>query len=448
MARYFGTYGIRGRLDAITPEFTARMCAAFGTGVKRIAIGRDARTSGQMLSDAAIAGFLSAGCDATDLGIVPSPLVEHYVASNGMDGGLIITASHNPPDWNALKFVGKHGIGVSREEGERVESVFERGAQAKASWDAIGNAGTDSLAIAAYSSSIIGLADAAAIKRKRPKVIIDCGNGAAALVAPQLFKALGCRITTLNAQPDGFFPGRSSEPTKENLSDLIAAVKACGAELGVAFDGDADRVIFIDEQGEYVIGDRSFALAAGIALRRKRGAVVTTVATTNAIADIAKKYGSGVEYTKVGGPYISKRMREVSAVIGGEEAGGIVWPELHLGKDGIMSAVRIVEHACKTGKQLSELLASVPIYYNSKTKMECGENEKAKIIAGVGRIARGKITRIDGVRIDFEDSWVIVRASGTEGYVRIFAEAKTQNRADALVREYAAIAGEIKNAGH
>jgi phosphomannomutase/phosphoglucomutase len=296
---------------------------------------------------------------------------------------------------------------------------------------------------------MMGLTDAAAIKRRQPKVVVDCGNGAAALVAPQLFKALGCRITTLNAQPDGFFPGRASEPTRENVSDLLAAVTACGAEMGIAFDGDADRVIFVDERGEYVIGDRSFALATGIALRRRRGAVVTTVATTNAIADVAKKYGCGVEYTRVGGPYISKRMREVNAVIGGEEAGGIVWPELHPGKDGIMSAVRIVEHCCRTGKRLSELLADVPVYYNSKTKIECSEAEKVRIVAGIGGFARGgKMTRTDGVRIDFDDAWVIVRASGTEGYVRVFAEAKAQKRADALAREYARFVGEIKRAKH
>lgn len=449
MAKYFGTYGIRGRLDLLTPEFASSMSAAFGThiGGGKILIGTDTRTSRKMLKSAASAGLLSSGCEVIDLGVVPSPTLEFEVKRMKAAGGVIVTASHNPPDWNALKFVGKDGIGISREKGEAIEKIFEGKKQKAVPWDGIRDAVKYRTAIQDHLSEIRRHIRADAISRRRPFLILDCGNGTAGLSAPYLFRELGCKVITLNSQPDGFFPGRNSEPTEANLKDLISSVKALKADMGIAWDGDADRVIFIDEQGGYVWGDKSFALCAKMALREKKGKVVTTVATSDVVKEVAEKSGGKMEYVKVGAPYIAERMAEKNAVIGGEEVGGVVWPEISWGKDGLMTAAKIVEESCVAGRPLSALVASLPAYFNAKGKVDCGGKDKAKILAKIkeafAKEKNAKAITIDGVRLSLPDGWVIARASGTENYFRVFAEAKSQARADELLARYKKIVGSI-----
>jgi phosphomannomutase/phosphoglucomutase len=439
MAKYFGTYGIRGKLDMLTPDFALRMSSAFGERIKggRVLVGRDARLSGEMLEHAVIAGLLSSGCRVTNLGVVPLPTLEFEIRKLSAAGGVMITASHNPPEWNGLKFADKDGIGISKEEGEGIERIFESGGR-KAEWNRLNKFEDYPLALEEHMDALRKTIERRHILKESPRVVLDCGNGVASLIAPKLFKEFGCRITTLNAQLDGSFPGRNSEPTQQNLQELMKAVVALKADMGIAWDGDADRVIFIDEKGGYIYGDKSFALSVDIALRNRIGPVVTTVATSNAVADVARERGGSIEYVKVGGPYLSRRAKELNAVIAGEEAGGVIWPDVHFGKDGFITSLRILERMCKEGRPLSSLIAEIPSYYNSKAKLECPADRKQAILKKFKEKVRGdgKINVMDGVRVDFDDSWVILRASGTENLMRIFAEARSQKKADELLRKY------------
>lgn len=448
MAKYFGTYGIRERSDVLTPEFAVRMSAAFGTYIKggRVVVGRDARLSGGMLEHAVTSGLLSVGCEVLSLGVVPLPTLEYEVRKLSANGGVMITASHNPPEWNGLKFTDKDGIGISKEEGEEIERVFELENFRKVEWNRLKNSSSYPLALEEHMSALRGCVERRYMLKESPKVVLDCGNGTATLLAPKLFKEMGCRVTTLNGQLDGSFPGRNSEPTPDNLKELMESVVALGADVGIAWDGDADRVIFVDERGEYVWGDRSFALAVDIALRERKGYVVTTVATSNAVADVARERGGRVEYVKVGGPYLSRRAKELNAVIAGEEAGGVLWPSIHYGKDGFITALKVVERMCREGRPLSSLISEMPQYYNAKAKVECPAEKKQRILREFKERVRGegRINELDGVRVDFEDAWVIVRASGTENLIRIFAEAKSKRKADELLRKYKGIIEKLR----
>lgn len=447
MAKYFGTYGIRGKLDTLTPEFALRMCSAFGTYIKggRVLVGRDARLSGEMLQHAVIAGLLSSACEVLNLGVVPLPTLEFEIKKLSAAGGVMITASHNPPEWNGLKFADRDGIGISREQGEGVERIFESGNFKRAEWSKVRKAKPYTLALEEHADALRKCVEKRHILKESPKVVLDCGNGTASLLAPKLFREFGCKVITLNAQLDGLFSGRNSEPTPQNLQELMGAVVATKAELGIAWDGDADRVIFVDERGSYIYGDKSFALCVDIALRERKGYVITTVATSNAVADVTRERGGLIEYVKVGGPYLSRRAKELNAVIAGEEAGGVLWPDVHLGKDGFITALKILERMCKDGRPLSSLIADMPAYYNSKTKVECAADRKLAILKKFKEKVRedGRMNDLDGVRIDFDDSWMIVRASGTENLIRIFAEAKSQRKADEILRKYKRISEKL-----
>ncbi|MFH1447974.1 MAG: phosphoglucosamine mutase [Candidatus Micrarchaeota archaeon] len=443
MAKYFGTNGIRARLDVLTPEFISRMSFAFGIWSKRgkILLARDTRISGPMLKHSAISGLISAGCEVIDLGIAPAPTVEFMVKRLGASGAITITASHNPPEWNALKFVDGDSVAVSWERGEEIEKIFEDTNAPRADWNKLGKVTIYQSSIDEHISAISDYVDIPSIKKRNPLLMLDCANGTASFFAPKLFRKLGCRILTLNAQPDGFFPGHNSEPTKENLSDLISCVKSTGAVMGIAWDGDCDRVIFIDEKGGYIIGDKSYAISVDIALREtklKNPKVVTTVATTDMIKDITERHGGEVIYTKVGGPYLAEQLMANKAVSGGEEAGGVIWPDIHPGKDGFITAAKILEAVCME-KPLSQFIDDLPTYYNSKTKIYCSADQKITAIEkmkGVPPEEGVEALKVDGVRFNATDGWCILRPSGTENLVRIFAEAKTPEKARALMEHY------------
>jgi len=439
MAKWFGTNGVRRLYSELTPEFVAGLCNAFAewAGEGKMLVGRDTRVTGGVLEHAVLAGLMSAGNDVVRLGVVPSPLVEWEVRRGGCAGAVIITASHNPPEWNALKFIDGRGIAVSRERGEEIEGIFERGRK-RAEWKRVGGERGGESAVSDYIGAIVASVNAGAIRRARLRLMLDCANGSACGVGPEVFRRLGCEVEALNAHPDGFFPGRNSEPTEANIQDLIRSVKEAGADAGIAWDGDCDRVVFVDEKGGFVIGDRVFALCAQMKLERERGPIVSTVSTTRAVEDVAKKFGQRVEYCRVGAPYISERMREIGAVLGGEEVGGVIWPEFSWGKDGLYSAAKVVERMAMGGRKLSELVAGLPRYYNAKTKIDVPPEKKAGVIERIAEEMKplGKITTIDGARLDLKDGWVIARASGTEDYIRVFAEAKESGRAESLMREW------------
>ncbi len=446
MARYFGTNGVRGTIDELTPELARRLAKAAGAYFKggKILLARDCRLSGPILHPAVVSGLVSAGCDVVDIGIASSPTAEFMVKRLKAEGCIIITASHNPPEWNGLKAVDGNGIAVSKERGGEIEKLLDKPAQG-------GKAGRVTMhegATAEHIESIMGFVDRTKIKNKKPKIVLDCGNGTAALIAPKLMKALGCVILTLNSHMDGRFPGRPSEPAEANVKELISLVKSSNSDAGIAWDGDGDRVIFVDEKGGYVIGDKVYALsilwkAANLKTRNSTpaGDVVTTVATSKAVEDVAARFGLKTHYTAIGAPYLSEEAAKGGVFMGGEEVGGVIWPESSLAKDGFLTAAKLAEALC--GKPLSAWLREVPTYYNVKTKLDADANAKKEIVARV--LAHAKAGRlayitVDGVRVNMKDAWVIVRASGTENYVRIFAEAKSGAEAKKLAAEYERIA--------
>lgn len=437
MAEYFGTNGVREKFGKLNPELALEIARAAGEYFKKgkIIVARDGRLTGETLRNAVVSGLMSVGCEVVDIGIVPSPVAEFLIKKEKADAALIITASHNPPEWNGIKIVDGRCVSVSKERGEEIEELM--GETRNAEWDKTGGFCKCGDFIRDYLEAVKKNVDVEKIKKRKLKLVLDCGNGTASVIAPVLFRELGCDISMLNEKIDGKFPGRPSEPSKENIKELIRKVPEEKADMGVAWDGDCDRVVLVDENGEFVIGDKVFAICEMLKLREKRGDVVTTVATSRAIEDIAKENGVKVRYTRIGAPYLSSEMAKGNAVIGGEEVGGIILPEISLAKDGFSNIAKITEALCS--KKLSGLVAKIPYYVNVKEKIPADKTKKKRIVEKIRNYAKENsldFTDIDGVRINLKDGWVIVRGSGTENYVRIFAEAKTEQRAAEILEKY------------
>jgi phosphomannomutase/phosphoglucomutase len=435
--RLFGTFGVRRRAnEVLTPEFASKLAAAYGTLVKgQVAVGGDPRTSTPMIKHAVIAGLLSSGCRVIDLGILPTPAVQ-YAVRNYYDGGVIITASHNPPHDNGIKFVDGDGIGIPDDMEEKIENMFFDQNPDRVPWDEISEVEYNSNIIDEYIENVVRRVDADAIKDAGLKVVVDCGSGAACFTTPYLLRKLGCQVTTMNCQPDGFFPGRNPEPTEDNLQDLINAVKNLGADLGIAHDGDADRTICIDENGAFVFGDKTFALVEKYMLKENNGGmIVTTVATSQAIYDIAEEYGGEVIATRVGDLLVARALKENDGLFGGEENGGLIFPDFVYGRDAALSTAKIVEIMAKEKKTLSELIGELPSYRSEKRKVECPDELKVEIMEKIAEVTcEFEVDTTDGVKILTEEGWVIIRPSGTEPIFRCFAEAKTDEDAKKMAQ--------------
>ena len=426
--RLFGTFGVRRVAnEEMTPEFAARLAASYGTLIQgTVAIGGDTRTSTPMLKHAITAGLLSSGCDVVDLGILPTPAIQ-YAVRNYYDGGIIVTASHNPPKYNGLKFVDEYGIGTPDDMELKVEEMFFDSEPKRAKWDEIGKVYTNNNIIDEYIDEAIKRVDSEAIKNAHLKVVVDCGSGAGSYTAPYLLRKLGCDVTTLNCQADGHFPGRNPEPIEENLGDLKATVKELGADIGLAHDGDADRTICIDEKGNFVLGDKTFSLVEKAMLKENNGGtIVTTVATSTAIYDIAEEYGGGVIATAVGDLLVARKLQETDGLFGGEENGGLIFPDFVYGRDAAMTVSKILEIIAKEKKPLSELVSELPEYYTVKMKTGCPDDKKEEVMSKIAKEISDttdyELDRTDGVKILRDDGWVIIRPSGTEPIFRCFAE--------------------------
>jgi len=441
MKKLFGTFGVR-RLanEVLTPEFASKLAAAYGSTVEgKIAVGGDTRTSTVMIKNAVISGLLSSGCDVVDLGILPTPAVQ-YAVRKYYDGGVIVTASHNPPQYNGIKFVDSDGIGIPDEMEEEIERIFFSEDFRRASWDKIGNLTSNPSIIREYQDGVIARVDADAIRKRKFMVVVDCGCGAASYTMPYILRRLGCQVIALNSQPDGFFPGRDPEPVPENLSELMDAVRSTGADLGIAHDGDADRTICIDERGEFVLGDKTFALVEKRMLQENGGGIiVTTVATSSAIYDIASENNGEVITTAVGDLLVARKLKETGGLFGGEENGGLIFPDFVYGRDAALTAAKILEIMAHEDRPLSELVSELPAYYSSKRKIECPDEIKGPVMDMVSKMLGDEdgvrdIDTTDGVKIFRDEGWVIIRPSGTEPIFRCFAESETQEQADEMAR--------------
>ena len=449
MTRLFGTNGIRGVVNQdMNSELALGIGTAWGTFLRETilrptcVIGTDARLSNHMLKSAVTAGLLSTGCDVVDIGLVPTPTLQYTVKERRFDSGVIITASHNPPQFNGIKGTANDGTEFSKEVEERIETIYFSKQYKLSDWKTVGAYSTWTGAIDLYINGILKRVDAVSIKKQRFHVLLDCGNGAGGIVAPILLKKLGCTVTELHCELDGTFPGRHSEPVPENLTKLMKSVPESGASFGVGLDGDADRAIFIDENGGYIWGDKSLSLVGKYITREKKGGVVVTpVTTSTCFEDVIHQNAGEVIYTKVGSPIVARVMKEKHAVFGGEENGGLIFPEFQYCRDSGMSLAKILEILTKEKRPLSELIAEIPAYEMLKTKIACPNEKKEQVMHQIIEQMKNNnevihIDTTDGVKIYMDYGWVLMRPSGTEPIFRVYVEAKEKSRAQQVARFY------------
>jgi phosphomannomutase / phosphoglucomutase len=439
--KLFGTNGVRGTIGKeMTAQFAMEMGRAIGSFFEgEIVIGTDARSSKDMLKSAVAAGILSAGCGVVDIGLAPTPAVQYTVGKTSASAGVVITASHNPPEFNGIKVIDSDGIELDFTKELQIEKIFFSKDFRCADWHEAGILRKDDSANRLYAEGIKGVVDAKSIKKAKLKVIIDCANGVAGLVTPGLLADLGVQVKTLNERPDGKSPAHPSEPTPENLKQLIQAVSDEGASFGVAHDGDADRSIFVDENGRYISGDLSFAMMAGYVVSKNPGStVVSTVATSDCVADMVSKSGGRTVLTRVGSPVIAKKMKEIGAIFGGEESGGLFYSKHQYCKDAAMTTALMAQFVAERGS-LSKLVDEVPVYHQTKLKVKCPKDRMKEVMAKMADASAGKkVDLTDGVKIFEGKDWVIIRPSGTEPIFRIFSQSKSEDRAASMAKEYLA----------
>ncbi|OUJ19261.1 Phosphomannomutase [Methanonatronarchaeum thermophilum] len=384
---------------------------------------------------AVVSGLQSSGADVIDLGVVPSPCQQYYTNTSNAVSGIIITASHNPPQYNGLKLIDGEGVEYPADRLDEIESIYQKKDFRYAGWDKPGRyRKTD--CIRQYIDAIVGLVDRDLIAGWNPKVVVDPGNGAGHNVTPYLLKELGCEVITINGHPDGTFPGRDPEPVPENIQDLSKTVKAIDADLGIAHDGDADRATFVTEDGTPLLGDVTLALLFKDMLRKRDGdTVVTPVSSGNKVAETVWNHGGNIVWTEVGSTAVARKMIELgsSCVCGGEENGGVIHPDFQYCRDGALTTTRIIELIAQEQTTLGKLTEQLPNYHNIKTKIKVNNKTQTmqKVINKLSNEGTEQTT-IDGIKIFYEDSWLLIRPSGTEPVIRIFTEAKTKQKAKKL----------------
>ncbi len=442
--------GIRGHVGTdLTPELVSRYAAALGawsrsaqsappSARRSVVLGRDARTSGPMFARAATAGLMSVGVDVIDLGIVPTPTVQLAVEHHRAGAGLILTASHNPIEWNALKFVGPDGIFLDDDAGRMVRELADRGPP-RADWAGVGKVREDPQAIARHLEAILALPmiDVEAIRKRRFKVALDCVRGAGATAIVPLLDRLGCQVHGINLETDGLFP-HPPEPIPENLGELSRLVKDTRAEIGFAIDPDVDRLALVDEGGRPIGEDYTLAFAVAAVLDgRITGAttptVVVNLSTSLVVEDAARSRGARFVRAPVGEANVARAIRDEGALIGGEGNGGVMLPALHIGRDAPLGVALILHLLAATGVTLSQLVAAAPRYTIVKAKGPRGPELRPLYTRLRQRFPDANADERDGLRLSWHDRWLHVRPSGTEPIVRLIAEAPTAADAETLV---------------
>lgn len=446
--------GVRGRVgEALTPEVVARFAAAFGAyvgeGVRgrrpRVVVGRDSRTSGPMFARVATAALQSVGCDVIDVGVAPTPTTLLAIRHHGADGAIVVTASHNPVEWNALKFASAAGMFLDSEEGPRMRAYVTDRPIPYVAWDALGEVSQDPDAATRHVETVLRIPylDVEALRRRRFKVALDCIRGAGSKVLPPLLEALGCEIVGLNMEADGRFP-REPEPIAQNLGDLERLVRESGADLGLATDPDADRLSLVSGSGRAIGEDFTLALAAELVLRHRPGPVVTNLSTSRVVEDVAAAAGVPFYRTPVGEINVARRMEAEGAVIGGEGNGGVILPDVHLTRDAVVAAALVLQLLVETGRTLDEHVAAHRGYVIIKDKLprDAGRLEDAYATL-MDRLSAPEVDRQDGLRLSWpaEAKWLHLRPSGTEPILRIMAEAPTEAEARELVARARAALG-------
>ncbi|MFZ5623254.1 MAG: phosphoglucosamine mutase [Gemmatimonadota bacterium] len=439
--------GIRGIVGTdLTPELVARYAAALGAwaaghGTPKVVIGRDARTSGPMLARAATAGLQSVGVEVIDLGLTTTPTAQLAVEHHHAGAGLILTASHNPIEWNALKFVGPDGIFLDAEAGAAVRRLADEG-PARADWSGIGQLREDGEAIDRHLDLVLARPelDPAAIRARRFHVALDCVRGSGGAIIPRLLELLGCRVSAINVETDGRFP-RPPEPLPENLGDLGRLVRETGADVGMAVDPDVDRLALVDETGRPIGEDYTLALAVRAVLGGRRveagsagtATVVANLSTSLVVEDAARECGARFVRAAVGEANVARAIQEERAIVGGEGNGGVILPALHIGRDAPMGVALILQYLARSDLSVSAAVAAAPRYHIVKAKVSRGADLEAWYRRLERQFPSATVDRRDGVRFAWADRWLHVRPSGTEPIIRLIAEAPTAREAEQLI---------------
>ena len=459
-----GVSGIRGIVGKdLTPEIVARYAAAFGAWARtggarrpRIVLGRDARTSGPMFAQAAAAGLVSVGCDVIDIGLTTTPSAQLAVEFHRAAGGIILTASHNPIEWNALKFVGPDGVFIDETAGAQVRALAAEGPIPRADHGSLGDVSVDHDALRRHLAAVVRLpgVDATRVRKRHFRVALDTCRGAGGAIMPALLERLGCEVAGINLETDGRFP-RPPEPIPEQLGALGAVVQRVQADIGMAVDPDVDRLALVDEQGEPIGEDYTLAFAVRAVLGARSGkgergggkgrdakagaeqarVVVCNLSTSLVVEDAARDCGALVVRAPVGEAHVARAIIERGAPIGGEGNGGVMYPALHVGRDAPVGAALILTLLARDGRRVSELVAASPRYAIVKDKVPRSRaTGLAPVYAALRmRFADATVDERDGLRLGWRDRWLHVRPSNTEPIIRLIAEAPTAQEARQLV---------------
>jgi len=438
MKKLFGTNGVRGVFsEDFTLEFVNDLVMSFATYFKKgkILVGYDGRHSSPIIAKIVSSALNYSGLDCFMAGLVPTPCLEYATKKLGYDGGLMITASHNPPQYNGIKPVGFDGVEISREDEKKIEQIFD-----EKNWliaDKFGETFEETSAISTYIDGITSLIDIDTIITKKIKVCLDLGNGAQSVTAQKLCEKLGCDVYTVNEEINGDFPGRGSEPTPQNLDELSKLVIRTNSDFGIAFDGDGDRSIFCDENGKILTGDSSALLLCDYILQKyPNSQVVTCLNSSKIIENIIQKSNSKVIRTKVGSVEVSRRMINDDALVGYEENGGFMFGKHNHVRDGAMTLALMLELLSKSNFNLSQNINNLPPSFTTKTKLECSL-EQSKIVISRLLDEFPDSDTSDGIKIRVdENNWVMVRPSGTEPIIRIYGESNSQQNLDSLVSNF------------
>jgi phosphomannomutase len=433
-----GISGVRGVVgETFTPELAVGFAQALGTYLDagRILVCRDARTSGPMVRSSVLAGLLASGCEVIDLGICPTPSLQLAVKHLRADGGISITAGHNPEPWNALKFVRGDGLYLNSTQADELLDIFHQAEFLKADWRSIRSRVEEAEAITHHLEVLARAFDTEAVRARRLKVAVDCCNSSCSMLSPRWLALLGCEVLAVNDDPTAPFP-HAPEPKRQTMAQLRALVRAGRADIGFAHDADGERLGLVTEEGEILPEEATLLVAAEIELRRESGAVVTNVSTSGAVEIVAARYGANVVRTPVGQAFISEAMIESRARIGGEGSGGVVVPRVQLTHDSAAAVGLILEHMAHTGERISELTATLPRLSMLKHDLSVEPNRIHSLLQRLyDELERegAEYDQTDGIKITWPDGWVHVRVSNTESLIRIIAESETQTRAQELL---------------
>jgi phosphomannomutase len=433
--------GIRGIVgDGLDPNVLVRYTSAYADFISKgkVVVGRDARISGEMVRLITEGTLLSKGIDVVDIGIVPTPTVQYTVKQLSAGGGIAISASHNPNEWNALKLLNSTGQFMTPEENHEMLKILNTGRVNFNNWKQLGRIEYNNEALKAHVDGVLNLnyINAEEIKKKKFKVVADCVNGAGVYVIPELLRRFGCEVIELNCEKTGIFP-RLPEPIPENLAETMKTVKEHKADFAIVVDPDVDRLVLIDNEGRPFGEENTIALAIEFILSKSKGSVVVNLSTTRAIEDIAAKYSSEVFRSPVGEANVVKKMKEVNAVIGGEGSGGVIYPALHYGRDALVGIAITLQHLTEFGDSLSALKKQMPEYHIAKRKIELSSTNPEFVLTKIEeKYKKNRINNEDGLRIDFEDHWVHFRKSNTEPIIRIITEAPKAEEAERLSEMY------------